>query len=207
MPGDRPAHQRHGALIRGKHAGQQIERSGLAGAIWTDQRVQRAIGNRDVDALYRPDAAKAFDDVTGGKHRALDVRCRAQEIRQRQHFDPARRHRRIFRRLLAPGRDQPLAYSDQTCRRKHDEGDKYKAEPEQPVFGVDAQKFPEQDKEQRAQRRAQETAHPPDHDHGQQIARERDRNRVGRSHAVLVKQKYAGKPGDSRRQHERRELV
>ncbi len=207
MSGDRLAHQRHLALIRRKHARQQIERGGLAGAIRSDQRMQGAICNRDVDALNRPDAAKALDDVAGGQHSAVDVRFGPQEFRQRQDFDPARRHRGVFGLLLAERRDQPLADADQTRRREHDESDKHQAEPEQPVLGVDAQKFAKQNKEQRAERRSQETAHAADHDHGQQIAGERDGDRIGRGHAVLIKQQYAGKPGDGSGQYERRELV
>ena len=45
MSGDRPAHQRNLAFVRREHAGQQIERRGLAGAIGADQRVQGAVGN------------------------------------------------------------------------------------------------------------------------------------------------------------------
>ena len=75
---------------------------------------------------------------------------RPQELRQRQHFDAARRHRGVFDDLLAERRDQPLADADQAGRRKHDEGDEHQAEPEQPVLGVDAEEFAEQDEEQRA---------------------------------------------------------
>ena len=207
MPGDRLAGQRHRALIRGKHARQQVESRGLTGAVRPDQCVQRAVCNRDVDALYGPDASKALDDVAGRKHRTIDMRFRPQEFRQRQHFDPSRGHRGVFSRPPAKRRDQPLADPDQTGRRKHDEGDEHQAKPEQPVLGVNAQEFAKQDKEQRAERGPQETAHPADHDHGQQIARERDRNRIGRSHAVLVKQKNTGKPGNACRQHERGQLV
>ena len=207
MAGDRLAQQRYRALVRRIHAGQQIERRGLAGAVGADQRVQRAVGNRDVDALHRPDAAEALDDVAGGKHRAVDVRFRPQEFRQRQHFDPARRHRGIFDRLLAERRDQPLADADQAGRRKHDEGDEHQAEPEQPVLGVDAEEFAEQDEEQRAERRPQEAAHAADHDHRQQIAGERHRDRIGRGHAVLEQQEDAGKPGNGGGQHEGGELV
>ena len=83
--------------IRRVHAGQQIERGGLAGAVGADQRVQRAVGDGDIDALHRPDAAEALDDVAGREHRALDVRLRPQEFRQRQHLDraaPTSRHLR-----------------------------------------------------------------------------------------------------------------
>ena len=57
----------------GVHAGQQVERRGLAGAVGTDQGVQRAVGDRDVDALHRLDAAETLDDVAGGKHGAVEV--------------------------------------------------------------------------------------------------------------------------------------
>ena len=65
VAGDRLAQQRHRALVGRKHAGQQIERRGLAGAVGADQRMQRAVGDRDVDALHRLDAAEALDDVAG----------------------------------------------------------------------------------------------------------------------------------------------
>ncbi len=145
--------------------------------------------------------------MAGGKHRAVDVGFRPQKFRQWQDFDAARRHRGVLGRLLAERRDQPLADADQTGRRKHDEGDKHQAEPEQPVLGVDAQKFAKQNKEQRAERWSQEAAHAADHDHRQQIAGERHGDRIGRGHAVLVKQQNAGKPGDGSGQYERRELV
>ncbi len=195
------------ALVRRIHAGQQIERRGLAGAVGADQRMQRAVGNGDVDPLHRLDAAKALDDVAGGQHRSLDVGFRPQEFRQRQQFDAARRHRGVLDDLLAERRDQPLADADQARRRKHDEADEHQAEPEQPVLGVDAQEFAEQDEEQRAERRAQKAAHAADHDHRQQFAGKCDRDRIGRGHAVLVEQQDAGKPGDPGRQHEGGELV
>ena len=204
MSGDRLAQQRYRALVRRIHARQQIERRGLAGAVGADQRMQRAVGDGDVDALNGLDAAKTLDDVAGGKHRSVDVRFGPQEFRQRQHFDAARRHRGVFVGLLAERRDQPLADADQAGRRKHDEADEHQAEPEQPVLGIDAEEFAEQDEEQRAERGAQETAHAADHDHRQQIAGERDRDRIGRGHAVLIKQQDAGKSGDPCRQHEGR---
>ena len=67
------AHQRHRALIRWIHAGQKVERRGLAGAVGTDQRVEGAVGNGDIDALYCLDAAETLDHVAGGKHRPIDV--------------------------------------------------------------------------------------------------------------------------------------
>ena len=122
-------------------------------------------------------------------------------------FDAARRHRGVFDHLLAERRHQPLGDADQAGRREHDEADEHEAEPEQPVLGVDAEEFAEQDEEQRAQRRPEETAHAADHDHRQQFAGERDRDRIGRGHAVLEQQQDAGEPGDPRRQHEGGELV
>ena len=169
--------------------------------------MQRAVGDGDVDALDRLDAAEALDDVAGGKHGPFDVGFRPQELRQRQHFDAARRHRGVFDHLLAERRDQPFADADETRRRKHDEGDEHEAEPEQPVLGVDPQKFAEQDEEQRAQRRPQETAHSADHDHRQEIAGERDRDRIGRGHAVLEQQEDAGEAGNPCGQYERGQLV
>ena len=207
MTGDRPAQQRHRALVRRVHARQQIERGGLAGAVGPDQRVQRAVGDGDIDALHGADAAKALDDVAGGQHRAIDMGFRPQEFRQRQHLDAPRRHRGVLDRLLAERRHQPLADADEPRRREYDEGDEHKAEPEQPVLGVDAQKFAKQDEEQRAERGAEEAAHAADYDHRQQIAGERHRDRIGRGHAVLVEEENAGEPGDAGRQHEGQELV
>ena len=109
--------------------------------------------------------------------------------------------------FFAERRDQPLADADQTRWRKHDEADEYQTKPEQPVLGVDAQKLAEQDEEQRAECGTQKTAHAADHDHRQKVAGERDRDRIGRGHAVLVEQQDAGKPGDPCRQYEGRELV
>jgi hypothetical protein len=43
--------------------------------------MQRAVGNGDVDPLDRLDAAKALDDMVGGKHGPFDVGCRPQELR------------------------------------------------------------------------------------------------------------------------------
>ena len=86
------------AFVGRKHARQQVERRGLAGAVGADQRVQGAVGDRDVDALYRLDAAETLDDVAGRQHRAVDVGRRPQEFRQRQRLDAARRHRGVLGR-------------------------------------------------------------------------------------------------------------
>jgi len=48
---------------------------------------------------------------------------------------------------------------------------------------------------------------PADHDHRQQVAGERDRDRIGRGHAVLVQQEDAGQARDGGRQHEGRSFV
>ena len=114
--------------------------------------MQRAVDNLDVDTLHRLDAAETLDDVAGGKHRTYDAGFGPQEFRQWQHFDPARRHRRILDRLLAEGCDQAFADADQAGRRKHDEADEYQTKPEQPVLGIDAEEFAEQNKEQRPER-------------------------------------------------------
>src|SRR6188768_1332254 len=48
------------AFVGRKHARQQVERGGLAGAVGPDQRMQGAILDRDIDALHRLDAAKTL---------------------------------------------------------------------------------------------------------------------------------------------------
>ena len=203
MSGDRLAQQRHRALVRRIHARQQIERRGLAGAVGPDQRMQRAVGDGDVDALHGLDAAEALDDVAGGKHRAVDVGFRPQEFRQRQHFDAARRHRGVFDRLLAERRDQPLADADQAGRREHDEADEHQAEPEQPVLGVDADRNSRNRMKNSAPSAGpRKLRMPPITTIASSSPENGDRDRIGRGHAVLVKQQDAGKPGDAGGQHE-----
>ncbi len=195
MTCDRLAHQRGFTFIRREHAGQEIECRCLACAVRADQRMQRAVGDGDIDPLHGLDAAEALHHVASGQHRPLDGGFRPQEFRQRQRLDLARRHRRVFSHFLAERREQFLAHANQSGRREHDEADEHKAEPQQPVLGVDAEKLSEQNEEQRAERRPEKTAHAADHNHRQQLAGERHRNRIGRGHAVLVQQKDTGEPG------------
>ena len=116
MSGDRLAHQGYRALVRRIHTRQEIERRGLAGAIWADQRMQRAVCDGDINALNGLDPPKTLDDVACGKHRSADVRFGPQKFWQRQEFDAARRHCGIFCCLLAKRRHQPLADTDQAGR-------------------------------------------------------------------------------------------
>ena len=55
----------------------------------------------------------------------------------------------------------------------------------QPVRGPDRQELAEQDEEERAERRAEKAAHSADHHHGDQLARERDGQRLGRREAMI----------------------
>src|SRR5579872_1509267 len=50
--GDVAAGQQHASLTRRQHAGEQIDERGLAGAVGADQRVPRAGGELEVDALH-----------------------------------------------------------------------------------------------------------------------------------------------------------
>ncbi len=172
VPRDGLAHQCRLPFVRREHAGQKIERRGLACAIGADQSVQRAISDGNVDSLHRLDAAETLDHVAGGQHRSFDQHLRPQKFRQRQRLNLACRHRRILGHLLAEWRKQSFADADQAGRREHDEADEDEAEPQQPVLGVDPEKFAEQDEEQCPERRAEKAAHAADHNHRQQFAGE-----------------------------------
>ena len=88
---------------------------------------------------------------------------------------------------LAPAErgDQPLGDADEARRREHDEADEQQAEIEQPVRRPDRQELAKQDEEQRAERGPQKASHSADDHHGDELARERDRKRLGRGEAVI----------------------
>src|SRR5262245_26495738 len=60
---DRATFQLDGAGIGRIKPRQEIEGSGLSGAVGTDQRVQRAVADREVDAIDRVNAAEPFDQT------------------------------------------------------------------------------------------------------------------------------------------------
>ena len=130
-----------------------------------------------------------------------------QEFRQRRVAYSAAGHRRRLENSLAERCEQAAGDAHQPAGREQHEADEQQAEPQQPVLAEPRQIVPEDDEEQRAERRAEERAHAADHDHGQQLAGERNRDRVRRGHAVVEQQQAAGKSRERGRQREGDELV
>jgi hypothetical protein len=126
---------------------------------------------------------------------------------QRGRAGLAVRHRGVVDGPRPPARRGAVPEADQSGRREHDEGDEEQPEHEQPVLGHARQVVTEDDEEQRPERRPEERAHAADDHHRQQLAGERDRDRLGRGHPVVEQQQHAGERGDGRGYHERDELV
>ena len=61
--------------VRAQHAGHQVDQRGLARAIWPDQRVARAAGQRDFDILGDHERAEAFVEPASGEDSRAH-RCR-----------------------------------------------------------------------------------------------------------------------------------
>ena len=193
--GDRAARERDRARVGREHAGDQVERRGLAGAVRADQRVQRAVR---APTMSTPSTAwmppKLLARLARDQHRAVACaggrRSAAAAARPRDASRPAMAAASTTR--LRNGASSALGDADEAGRREHDEADEQQAELEQPVRRPDRQEFAEQDEEQRAERRPEERAHAADHHHGQQLAGERDRDRLGRGEAVVEHRQRAG---------------
>ncbi|BFP52681.1 hypothetical protein SCMC78_24880 [Streptomyces sp. CMC78] len=54
---------RDGALVRLLHAVEDLHQGGLAGAVLTDERVDRALADDDVDVVVGDDAGEALGDA------------------------------------------------------------------------------------------------------------------------------------------------
>ncbi len=206
--GDLASVEADAAAARPEHPREQVEGGRLAGAVRSDQGVKRPVGDREGHAAHRLHGPETLPDVVGDQNRAV-----AAPLRDEAGRDAARGAGATGRHGRTLGRDAPERLhearrdADQAVRREHDEGDEQQAEVQKPVGGVDRQELAEQDVEQRAQRRSEERAHPADHHHGEQLAREGDGDRVGRGEAVAVGGERARQPGDRRRDHEGGELV
>ena len=105
----------------------------------------------------------------------------------------------------APADRRPDA--DEAARREQHEAYEYKSEPEQPVLRPDRKQLAEQDKEQRAERRPEDVMHAADHNHGEEFAGERHRDRFSRHQVGLEAEQGAGNAGHDSGQHEDRQLV
>ena len=150
---------------------------------------------------------KCFATDVGLQHDAVR-HGRAQEFRQRQPFvDLAPAHGRALLGRRPPSPAQLAPDAGQAGRGEQDEADEDQPEPQQPVVGPDREELAEQDVEQDAQHRALEAPHAADHDHREELARERDGRRFGRREAMIEHQQRTGQSGDDGRQHERPELV
>ena len=149
-----------------------------------------------------------LDQAVGDQDRRRARGGAAIDLRQRRAVvDGAAGHGGRLDHAAAERRDQPAGDADQTGRREHDEADEQQAEPEQPMRRPDRQEFAEQDEEQRAERRPEEAAHPADHHHGDELARERHRQRLGRGKAMIEHRERSGDRHHRGGEHEGDELV
>ena len=57
------------AVIRREHAGDQVEGRGLAGPVRAQESMDRGGPNREIDAVYRVEAAEALDQALAGEDR------------------------------------------------------------------------------------------------------------------------------------------
>ena len=108
-------------------------------------------------------------------------------------FDGAPGHRGRLDRVRLQRCGQAPPHTDETRGREHDERDKQKAEKKQPVRRPDRKIFAEENVEQCAERRSEQTAHAADDHHGEQLARGRYRGGVGRREAVVERKQDARK--------------
>ena len=200
--------ERHRAAIRRKHAGDEIEGSGLAGAVGADQGMQRAVHDREADAAHGANAAEALHDAIRREHRSRAAAFVNEVPGHRSDgFDAPAGHGRVGLRLLAEGGKKALGDAGQARRREHDEADEHQAEEQEPARREQREIFARQHEEQRAEGRAQEAAHAADDHHGEQLAGELDGHRVSRGEAVMEGRERAGKARQSRRDREGDELV
>ena len=123
-----------------------------------------------------------------------------QELGQRHALlDRARIHRGRLDHFGLERLGQPAPDADQSGRRKHDEPDEQQTEEQQPVRSPDRQILAEQDEKQRAKRGTEQTAHAADDHHGEQLARERNRRRVGRRETMMEREQHTSAAGQHRR--------
>ena len=81
---DRLAGEHDRTVIGREHAGDEVEDGRLAGAVGSDQRVQRTIANGERRIGHRLDAAERLREVARLQHHAVaGMRLRAQEFGQR----------------------------------------------------------------------------------------------------------------------------
>ncbi len=205
---DRAARKLDRAAIGRIEAGQEIECRGLAGTIGPDQRVQCPIAYGEGHVVDRMNAPETLVEVAHHQHRRFCLGLTAQRLRQRRILDQrAARHCRRERDTPAERGDQPLGHADQARRREHDEADEQQAEIEQPMQRPDRQKLAEQDEEQGAERRPQEASHSADDHHGDELAREGDRQGFGRGETVIEDRQCSRQPHHRRGQDKSDELV
>ena len=122
------------AGVRREHAGDQVERRGLAGAVGADQRVQGAVLDGEVDALDGLDAAEALDQARCAiRTGPLGVWRGFRKAGSGSSPTLAARHRRRLDCRLRNGAQHALADADEARRREHDEADEQQAEVEQPI--------------------------------------------------------------------------
>jgi hypothetical protein len=125
--------------------------------------------------------------------------------------EDARRHRRRFRgepsaqlRVLRP---ESRAETNEAGRGIEDERHEHQAEPEHPRVGVAGQELPEQDVEQRAQRRAEEAAGAADDRHRDDLAGEAHVHGVGRNDRLEKGEQASGGSGQGGGNDEGDQLV
>src|SRR5258706_137943 len=111
--GDRAAFELDRAGIRWKEPRHEIEGGCFAGAVRTDQRVQGAVRDREVDAIDGVNAAEPLDETARGEHWGLARGGAAIDLRQfRILGDPAAGHCRGLDHPPAERRHNPPGNAD-----------------------------------------------------------------------------------------------
>src|SRR5213075_151085 len=115
-------------------ARQEIEGSGLAGAVRADERVQRAVSDREIDAIDGVNAAEPFDQTARDQHRRLAGRGAAIHVWEyRLLRGLASGHGRRLDRAFAERPRDAFGDAHEPGRREYDEADEQQAKIEQPV--------------------------------------------------------------------------
>ena len=114
---DRPTPDGDEAFVRREHAGHQVECRGLAGAVWADQCMQRAVLHDDIGIRDGADAAEAFRKLARDEHGAVRRFAVGERSRQRCVLrNLAARHCGGFIDAFAERRQHTLGDADQPGR-------------------------------------------------------------------------------------------
>ena len=113
LSGEVPAVEDNASAVRRIQARDQVEDCRFAGAVGTDQRMQRTIGNLDTRFRHRVDAAKRLRQSVRDEERAFSPSLAAQERGHRHSLlDRATRHRGGLDHFRAERRRQSPPHAD-----------------------------------------------------------------------------------------------